>query len=73
MPKLPPMPGRDVVRALEQLGFNWVSQRGSHMKVRRGSITLIVPNHREVRAGTLRGILSQGDISVEEFMRAVSH
>ena len=73
MPKLPPLSGRDVVKALERLGFQFVSQRGSHMKVRRGPMTVIVPDHREVRPGTLRGILSQSDVTVQEFIRAASH
>ena len=36
-------------------------------------MTVIVPDHREVRPGTLRGILSQSDVTVQEFIRAASH
>jgi len=57
MPKLPIVSGTDAVRALERVGFNVVRQRGSHMVLRRGSAGCVVPNHRELKIGTLSGIL----------------
>ena len=73
MPRLPVLSGREVLRALERLGFGQVGQRGSHVKLRRGSATVIVPNHREVRRGTLAGILQQAGVSLDELMSALSH
>ena len=73
MPKLPVLSGRDVVRGLQTLGFERVGQRGSHIKLRRGSATVIVPDHREVRKGTLAAILLQARISIEDLMTALSH
>lgn len=73
MPKLPVLSGREVVRGLTRLGFEEISQRGSHIKLRRGSATAIVPNHREVRKGTLGTILQQAGITVDELIGAISH
>jgi predicted RNA binding protein YcfA (HicA-like mRNA interferase family) len=70
MPKLPVVSGADVVRALERLGFVVTRQRGSHMMTRRGSSGCVVPNHRELKIGTLAGLLKQAGISPEEFIEA---
>lgn len=68
MPKLPVISGAEAVRALERLGFVVVRQRGSHLVLRRGSAGCVVPNHRELKIGTLTGILKQAGVSVEEFI-----
>jgi len=57
MPKLPLVSGTDTVRALERLGFVITRQRGSHIVLRRGSSGCVVPNHRELKVGTLAGVL----------------
>ena len=67
MPRLPRISGTEAVRALQRLGFEVVRQRGSHIVMRRGSSGCVVPNHREVRVGTLAGVLRQAGVSVEEF------
>jgi len=61
------------VRVLESLGFVQVRQSGSHIVLRRGSAGCVVPNHKEVKTGTLAGLLRQADVSVEEFLAEVSH
>ena len=71
MPKLPVVSGAEVVRALEKLGFVTVRQRGSHLVMRRGSMGCVVPNHRELKVGTLTGLLKQAGVSVEEFLEAL--
>lgn len=71
MPKLPVVSGAEVVKALEQLGFVQVRQRGSHVVMRRGSAGTVVPLHREVKTGALAGILRQAQISPDEFLGAV--
>lgn len=67
-PRLPVVSGTEAVRALEKAGFAYVSQRGSHIKLRRpdGRIA-IVPMHRELAPGTLRSVLRQADLSVDDF------
>ena len=71
MPKLPRVSGAEVVRALERLGFAVARQRGSHIVLRRGSIGCVVPNHRELKTGTLAGVLKQAGVSAEDFMNAL--
>lgn len=68
-PRLPVVSGSEVVRALGKVGFGEVSQRGSHRKLRHADgRTAIVPLHRELAPGTLRSILRQASLSVEEFV-----
>ena len=72
MPKLPHLSGAEIVRVLESLGFTVARQRGSHIVLRRGSSGCVVPNHREVKVGTLSGVLKQAGVSSEEFNEALS-
>ena len=67
MPRLPRVSGSEAVRALERLGFAVVRQRGSHIIMRCGASGCSVPNHREIKTGTLAGVLRQAGVSVEEF------
>jgi predicted RNA binding protein YcfA (HicA-like mRNA interferase family) len=71
MPKLPVLSGADVIRALEHLGFEQIRQRGSHVVMRRGGNGTVVPLHREVKTGTLAGILRQAQIGQDEFLGVV--
>jgi predicted RNA binding protein YcfA (HicA-like mRNA interferase family) len=64
--------GAEVIRALERLGFEQVRQRGSHVVLRRGAVGCVVPLHKELKVGTLAGIVRQAQLSQEEFLRAVS-
>ncbi len=61
----------DVIRKLQAAGFVPVSQKGSHVKLAKqdasGMRTAIVPRHRELATGTLRSILRQANLSVDEF------
>lgn len=64
--------GRQVLRALERLGFEEVHRRGSHVKMKHpdGRI-LVFPIHDEVDRFTLRGVLQDADIMIDEFIEAV--
>ena len=68
MPKLPCVSGTRVAKALERLGFTCQRQKGSHLVMRRDSNVCVVPMHREVDQGTLRGVLRQAGVSPEEFV-----
>jgi predicted RNA binding protein YcfA (HicA-like mRNA interferase family) len=64
MPKLRTLSGIDVVAILRGFGFERLSQRGSHLKLRRilepaQTQTLTIPNHREIDRGTLHAIFRQ--------------
>ena len=73
MPSLPTLSGGDVIRGLERQGFVRVSQRGSHVKLRRADTTVIVPDHRELRKGTLAAILRQAGIGIEALMNGLAN
>lgn len=78
MPKLPRVKDSEVIRALERLGFIQVRQRGSHVVLKRQIVDeneavielgCVVPLHNKtIAVGTLKSILNQAGISVEEFL-----
>lgn len=68
MPKLPRVSGADVVRALGRLGFEVMRQSGSHVVMRRDAQGCVVPLHKEIKVGTLAGILRQAEVSPDEFV-----
>jgi predicted RNA binding protein YcfA (HicA-like mRNA interferase family) len=67
---LPVLSGREVVRIFEVFGWEMVRQVGSHMvMVKDGEIvTLSVPDHREVAKGTLRSLIRNAGLTVNEFV-----
>ena len=71
MPSLPLVSGAEAVRALEYLGFVVARQRGSHIVMRKGSQGCVVPNHKEIKIGTLGGVLKQAGVSAEDFITAL--
>ncbi len=75
MPNLPHLSGKEIIRALERLGFNQARQRGSHVVMKKstpeGSVGCVVPMHSEVAIGTLHSILKQARVSADEFMEVV--
>lgn len=73
MTGLPRVSGRECVKALARLGFVVKRQRGSHMVLRRDSpfAQVVVPAHAELDRGTLRAILRQAGVTVEEFEAAL--
>lgn len=71
MPKLPRIGGAECVRVLQRLGFLTVRQRGSHVIMRRNDRGCVVPLHRELKVGTLHGVLKQAGITPEEFIAAL--
>jgi predicted RNA binding protein YcfA (HicA-like mRNA interferase family) len=62
--------GRAVRRALERAGFVFRRQRGSHMVLRRDHppARVVVPDHRQVRKGTLDQILHEAGMTVDELL-----
>lgn len=72
MAKLDRVSGKQAIRVLERLGFEQVRQRGSHVILTKqtpeGKVGCVVPLHRQLAIGTLKGILRQAGISPEQFM-----
>jgi len=60
--------GKEIVKALHRLGFVVDHQRGSHIFLHNleRKISVIVPNHKELRKGTLHSILKRVGISLQE-------
>jgi len=75
MPSLAHVAGRAIIRGLERLGFVQVRQRGSHVVMKRstpeGNVGCVVPLHNKVAVGTLRSVLKQARVSVDDFMKAI--
>jgi predicted RNA binding protein YcfA (HicA-like mRNA interferase family) len=60
--------GHELVKVLLRIGFVVNRQRGSHIVLRRDSpyARVVVPDHKQVRPGTLRQILSEAGMTVEQ-------
>ncbi len=71
-----PCSGKEMVKVLGKIGFLRVSQKGSHMKVKRnsgqGTEIIVVPDHRELTPGTFRSVLKTAGLSIEEFIKLKS-
>jgi predicted RNA binding protein YcfA (HicA-like mRNA interferase family) len=71
MGRLRVLSGREVCRILQQHGFVEVRRRGSHIVMQRrtdaGSITVPIPDHRELAMGTLLSIIRQSGVPRVEF------
>ena len=70
-PSLPHVSGAEAVRALQKLGFVVLRQKGSHVMMRRGTSGCVVPQHRELKIGTLSGLLKQAGVTTDEFIEAL--
>jgi predicted RNA binding protein YcfA (HicA-like mRNA interferase family) len=69
--ELPVVSGREAVTAFGKVGYAVDRQRGSHIIVRQTDPPhrrLTIPDHRELRKGTLRALIRQAGLSVEEFV-----
>jgi predicted RNA binding protein YcfA (HicA-like mRNA interferase family) len=67
---LPQISGRQIVAALKKVGYEKDRQKGSHIILRQASEPhrrQVVPDHRVVAKGTLRAIIKQCGLTVEEF------
>jgi predicted RNA binding protein YcfA (HicA-like mRNA interferase family) len=69
--KYPVLTPKEIIKVLEMLGFEKVSQKGSHVKYKKsGSPTriVIIPLHYEIARGTLKSILEQAGVQIDEFI-----
>ncbi|MBO8151785.1 MAG: hypothetical protein DRP92_03880 [Candidatus Neomarinimicrobiota bacterium] len=70
MSTLPRISGREVVAALLKIGYEKDRQKGSHIVLRQVAYPhrrIVVPDHHEMAKGTLRKIIKQAGLTVEEF------
>ena len=71
MAKMKALSGKEVCVILENYGFNKMRQRGSHIVMQKqapgSTITVLVPDHKEIRIGKLLSIIRQSGLSRSEF------
>ncbi len=70
MSKLPSISGKECIGALEKIGFYEKRRESSHIIMRRNEpfAQVVVPNHSEIAKGTLRAIIRDVELSIEEFV-----
>ena len=71
MSRLPRISGKNCAKALNKIGFYLKRQHGGHLILRRDIpfAQVVVPNHKELDKGTLRSIIRQAGIGVDEFLK----
>ncbi len=70
MKKLPrDLPAKKIIAALEKAGFRVDRVSGSHYVLVKDNLRTVVPYHKAVRIGTLKAILNQIGMSVEDFQK----
>lgn len=68
MANLPVCSGKEITKALEQLGYYPVRRRSSHIRLAcPGRKSITVPDYPDISRGLLRKILRDAELSVEEF------
>ena len=71
MSRLPVVSSEQLVTALNKVGFVFIRQKGSHIRLEKqtdkGIIKLTVPRHRMIKRGTLREIIKDAGLTVDEF------
>ncbi|WXG39338.1 MAG: type II toxin-antitoxin system HicA family toxin [Candidatus Freyarchaeum deiterrae] len=72
MSKLPVVSAQKVVKALSKIGYEFDHQTGSHIILRQRDFPhrrLTIPNHKEISRGTLRAIIKEAGLTVDEFVK----
>lgn len=68
--KIPLLSGREVLSALKRMGFKEIHRKGSHVKMKHpDGRKMIFPYHNEVDRYTLKGVLRDAEIDIEEFLK----
>ncbi len=76
--KLPQINGREVIKILSKAGFKVVRQKGSHVRIQKVQgneiIKITVPVHsKALNKGTLRRIIKDAGLTVEEFLELIGN
>ncbi len=69
--KYPVLPPNRIIKVLENFGFEKVAQKGNHAKYKNKltKMTYIIPMHNEIARGTLKSILEQAHVEIEDFLK----
>jgi len=73
--RLPVVSGKELCSALKEIGYSVDHQTGSHIILRNENPPyrrLTVPNHKEIAKGTLRSIMRQAGLTIEELVDLLS-
>jgi predicted RNA binding protein YcfA (HicA-like mRNA interferase family) len=74
-PKLPVISGAQLIRAIRKFGYEVVRQKGSHVRLRHSSDSrrtpITIPLHDEIASGTLRRILRDSQVTVEQLIEVL--
>lgn len=75
-PQLRKVSGKECLKILcNKFGFKVIRQRGSHVLIKKeteqGKIGTVIPQHKELKIGTLKAILEQAKISEDEFSKFI--
>ncbi len=70
MSKLPQISGKECIKTLGKAGFYIKRQKGSHIILCRDEpfTEVVIPNHKNIDKGTLRAIIRQSKLEVDEFI-----
>ena len=74
MTKLPVVSGRFLVKAFEKKGYALDHQTGSHIILRHHAPPhrrLTIPNHKEIAKGTLKNIIREAGLTIEELLEVL--
>jgi len=68
--RIPTISGKDCIKALKKIGFYQKRRESSHVILRRDNpfAQVVVPDHQQLAKGTLRAIIRDADLSIEEFI-----
>ena len=71
MGRLRNISGKEAVKAFQKAGWQPVGQVGSHLVMTKPGIrvNLSIPQHRELSIGTLRALIRNAGLTVEEFLK----
>ena len=74
MSKLPQVSGKNCLKALSKVGFFVKRQKGSHIIICRNDpfAEVVIPNHKTLDKGTLRAIIRQANLDVDEFIELLN-
>jgi predicted RNA binding protein YcfA (HicA-like mRNA interferase family) len=73
MTKLPFISGKKLIKVLTKIGYYVRDQKGSHIHLRHPiRKPLTVPSHKTIARGTLRAIIKDADLTVDEFLQILN-
>ena len=74
MPKYPVIKPKQLVKVLKKMGFYEVRSKGSHIQLKKGNLLVTIPLHnKDLKIETLKSILRQSKLSIEEILELLNN